>query len=156
MVLLVLSATGTLMAKELVDYIDPMIGCSTQREGKSHGLGKTFPGSVTPFGLVQLSPDTATGGDNGPRYSYHHESIEGFRFVHMSGIGWFGDLGNFLVTPFHRRSPANSTSTPNSANRSKHSESGNGIRSSRGSAPTREPTADSMWSFHPLKTNRCG
>jgi len=24
----------------------------------AHGLGKTFPGVATPFGLVQLSPDT--------------------------------------------------------------------------------------------------
>ena len=50
-----------------------------------------------PFGLVQLSPDTKTGGDNGSGYSYHHTTIEGFSFTHMSGIGWYGDLGNFLV-----------------------------------------------------------
>lgn len=53
----------------------------------------------TPLGLVQLSPDTHTGGDNGPGYSYHHKTIEGFSFTHMSGIGWYGDLGNFLVMP---------------------------------------------------------
>lgn len=63
------------------------------------GLGKTFPGVCTPFGLVQLSPDTKTGGDNGSGYSYHHTTIEGFSFTHMSGIGWYGDLGNFLVMP---------------------------------------------------------
>ncbi|GAA4281287.1 GH92 family glycosyl hydrolase [Gaetbulibacter aestuarii] len=63
------------------------------------GLGKTFPGTATPFGLVQLSPDTRTGGDNGPGYSYNHTTIEGFSFTHMSGIGWYGDLGNFLVMP---------------------------------------------------------
>ena len=28
--------------------------------GSDHGLGKTFPGVCTPFGLVQLSPDTKT------------------------------------------------------------------------------------------------
>jgi len=82
--------------KEMIDYINPMIGCSTSRQ---YGEGKTFPGATTPFGLVQLSPDTITGGDNGPGYSYHHDSIEGFSFTHMSGIGWYGDLGNFQVMP---------------------------------------------------------
>src|ERR1039457_5269740 len=78
----------------LVDKVNPMIGASTSAE---YGEGKTFPGAATPFGLVQLSPDTITGGDNGPGYSYEHTSIEGFSFTHMSGIGWYGDLGNFLV-----------------------------------------------------------
>ena len=82
--------------RPLVDCINPMIGASTSRE---FGEGKTFPGAATPFGLVQLSPDTITGGDNGPGYSWHHQSLEGFSFTHMSGIGWFGDFGNFLVMP---------------------------------------------------------
>lgn len=90
---------GVADAKELVDYIDPMIGCCTKKVGKSPGLGKTFPGPCTPFGLVQLSPDCVTGGDHGPGYSTHFETIEGFSFTHMSGIGWFGDLGNFQVMP---------------------------------------------------------
>jgi predicted alpha-1,2-mannosidase len=89
------------VGKTPADYINPMIGATTSAEaaGVSHGLGKTFPGAATPFGLVQLSPDTITGGDNGPGYSYHHTTIEGFSFTHMSGIGWYGDLGNFLVIP---------------------------------------------------------
>jgi len=82
--------------KPLVDCINPMIGASTSWE---HGEGKTFPGAATPFGLVQLSPDTITGGDNGSGYSWHHTTIEGFSFTHMSGVGWHGDLGNFLVMP---------------------------------------------------------
>ncbi len=92
---------SALYAKQPVEYINPMIGCSTSTEaaGVLHGLGKTFPGATTPFGLVQLSPDTITGGDNGPGYSWHHKTIEGFSFTHMSGIGWYGDLGNFLVMP---------------------------------------------------------
>ncbi len=83
------------------DYVNPFIGASTNTEkaGASHGLGKTFPGAATPFGLVQLSPNTITGGDNGPGYSYEHTTIEGFAFTQMSGIGWYGDLGNFLVMP---------------------------------------------------------
>lgn len=89
-------------AKETpVDYVNPIIGATTTDElgGSYHGLGKTFPGVCTPFGLVQLSPDTKTGGDNGSGYSWHHHTIEGFSFTHMSGIGWYGDLGNFLVMP---------------------------------------------------------
>ncbi|MBR4172392.1 MAG: GH92 family glycosyl hydrolase [Kiritimatiellae bacterium] len=86
-------------ANELVDEIDPMIGAITLSGYGGHGLGKTFPGACTPFGMVQLSPDTITGGDNGPGYSYHHTTIEGFSMTHMSGIGWYGDLGNFQVMP---------------------------------------------------------
>ena len=85
--------------RPLVDCVDPMIGAITLEGYGGHGLGKTFPGAATPFGMVQLSPDTITGGDNGPGYSYHHETIEGFSMTHMSGIGWYGDLGNFQVMP---------------------------------------------------------
>ena len=84
-----------------VNYINRFIGASTNvaDAGAFHGLGKTFPGATTPFGLVQLSPNTITGGDNGSGYSYEHTTIEGFAFTQMSGIGWYGDLGNFLVMP---------------------------------------------------------
>ncbi|WP_431213996.1 GH92 family glycosyl hydrolase [Puia sp. P3] len=83
------------------DFVNPFIGASTSvaKAGASHGLGKTFPGAATPFGMVQVSPNTITGGDNGSGYSYEHESIEGFAFTQLSGIGWYGDLGNFLVMP---------------------------------------------------------
>jgi predicted alpha-1,2-mannosidase len=88
-------------AQQPADYVNPMVGAVTYGEETTdvHGFGKTFPGAATPFGLVQLSPDTRTGGDNGPGYSWNHKTIEGFSFTHMSGIGWYGDLGNFLVMP---------------------------------------------------------
>ncbi len=87
--------------KTPADYVNPFIGASTSAAaaGIYHGLGKTFPGATTPFGMVQLNPNTITGGDNGPGYSYELPCIEGFAFTQMSGIGWYGDLGNFLVTP---------------------------------------------------------
>jgi predicted alpha-1,2-mannosidase len=94
-----LSAWGETFAastESLVDAVNPFIGASTSIE---YGEGKTFPGAATPFGLVQLSPDTITGGDNGSGYSHELTTIEGFSFIHMSGIGWFGDFGNFLVMP---------------------------------------------------------
>lgn len=88
-------------SKTPADYVNPFIGASTNeaKAGVYHGLGKTFPGATTPFGMVQLSPNTITGGDNGNGYSYENEYIEGFAFTQMSGVGWYGDLGNFLVTP---------------------------------------------------------
>ncbi len=84
-----------------VDYVNPFIGATTSisAAGVYHGLGKTFPGATTPYGMVQVSPNTITGGDNAPGYSYEHETIEGFAFTQMSGVGWYGDLGNFLVMP---------------------------------------------------------
>ncbi len=87
--------------KQPADYVNPFIGASTSagKAGIYHGLGKTFPGATTPYGLVQVSPNTITGGDNGSGYSYEHTSIEGFAFTQMSGVGWYGDLGNFLVMP---------------------------------------------------------
>lgn len=93
------SAASVSSGQDLVDAVDPMIGAITLTGYGGHGLGKTFPGACTPFGMVQISPDTITGGDNGPGYSYHHKTIEGFSMTHMSGIGWYGDLGNFLVLP---------------------------------------------------------
>ncbi|MFT7159761.1 MAG: putative alpha-1,2-mannosidase [Bacteroidia bacterium] len=80
--------------KAPVDYIDPFIGAVA----KTKYYGRTFPGATLPFSLVQLSPDTYTGGDMGSGYSYEHNTIEGFSFVHMSGVGWFGDFGNLLTT----------------------------------------------------------
>jgi len=77
-------------------WIHPVIGASTSEK---LGEGKTFPGPVAPFGMVQLGPDTTTGGDNAPGYSYEHTSIEGFSFMRMSGVGWYGDFGNLLTMP---------------------------------------------------------
>ena len=87
--------------KDLTAYVNPFIGASTNVDaaGAYHGLGKTFPGAATPFGMVQVSPNTITGGDNGSGYSYEHQTLEGFAMTQMSGVGWYGDLGNFLVMP---------------------------------------------------------
>jgi len=95
------SAMPVLRAQNLASYVNPFIGASTSTAdaGVYHGLGKTFPGATVPYGMVQVSPNTITGGDNGSGYSYEHTSIEGFAFTQMSGIGWYGDLGNFLVMP---------------------------------------------------------
>jgi putative alpha-1,2-mannosidase len=81
-------------------YVNPMIGASTNTTiaRALHGMGKTVPGATTPFGSVQVSPNTITGGDNGSGYSDEHQTIEGFAFTQI-GTGAHGDLGNFLVMP---------------------------------------------------------
>ena len=108
--------SATLRAKDPVDYVDPFIGAGSTSPTKEEaarltaaGLaldpnfegfhGKLFPGACTPDGMVQLSPDTITGGDNGAGYSYPHTTIQGFSMMHLSGVGAFGDFGNFLVMP---------------------------------------------------------
>jgi predicted alpha-1,2-mannosidase len=98
---LLLGSSFSAHAQSLARYVNPFIGASTSegRAGIYHGLGKTFPGAATPFGLVQLSPNTITGGDNGSGYSDENAYLEGFAFTQMSGVGWYGDLGNLLVTP---------------------------------------------------------
>ncbi len=109
---LAFSLPPALRAKDPVDYIDPFIGAGSTKptleeaarlrnlDPKFDGFhGKLFPGACTPAGMVQLSPDTITGGDNGSGYSYPHTTIQGFSFQHLSGVGAYGDLGNFMVMP---------------------------------------------------------
>ena len=61
--------------------------------------GHTYPGATTPFGLVQLSPDTRTEGWDGcSGYHYTDSAILGFSHTHLSGTGC-ADLGDFLFTP---------------------------------------------------------
>lgn len=101
--LLLISCTANKQGNSFLpsSHVNPFIGASTSVGAAEvyHGLGKTFPGATTPFGMVQVSPNTITGGDNSPGYSDEHRTIEGFAFTQMSGVGWYGDLGNFLVMP---------------------------------------------------------
>ncbi|MDR3366399.1 MAG: hypothetical protein LBO71_05490, partial [Prevotellaceae bacterium] len=80
--LLLLAGCGE-AEKPLWGYVNPFIGASTSTAHSYHGMGKTFPGAATPFGMVQVSPNTVTGGDNAPGYSYEHTSIEGFALTQM-------------------------------------------------------------------------
>ena len=115
------------VGKDYASYVNPFIGASTNMgaAGVYHGLGKTFPGAATPFGMVQVSPNTITGGDNGSGYSYEHTTIEGFAMTQMSGIGWNGDMGNFLVMPTIGllKTSAGKAETPEEGYRSRYSKS---------------------------------
>jgi putative alpha-1,2-mannosidase len=110
---------------DFASYINPFIGASTSTDaaGVYHGLGKTFPGAATPFGMVQISPNTITGGDNGSDYSYEHLTIEGFALTQISGVGWNGDLGNFLVMPTigELKTSAGTAENPDAGYRSRYS-----------------------------------
>ncbi len=59
----------------------------------------TYPGPSWPFGLVQPGPDNITGEIFGCGYSCELRFIEGFSMIRMSGTGWYGEFGNFLVMP---------------------------------------------------------
>jgi predicted alpha-1,2-mannosidase len=89
--LLYLLCAGISQGSDAVDEVSPIIGTGY--------FGKTYPGVVTPGGMVQLSPDTATGEKNTSGYRDFHKTIQGFSFTHMTGVGWYGELGNFLVMP---------------------------------------------------------
>jgi predicted alpha-1,2-mannosidase len=64
------------------------------------GHGHTYPGATTPFGLVQLSPDTDdTGWDWCSGYNYQDSTIMGFSHTHLSGTG-ISDLADVLIMPY--------------------------------------------------------
>lgn len=62
--------------------------------------GHTFPGSVRPFGMVQLSPDThLMGWDASSGYHWADSVIYAFSHTHLSGTG-IGDLGDVALLPY--------------------------------------------------------
>lgn len=77
-----------------VDYVDPFIGTGFH--------GHTYPGATTPFGMVQLSPDTRAGNwDACAGYHYDDTTIDGFSHTHLSGTGC-ADLADVLFHPTTR------------------------------------------------------
>ena len=75
-----------------VTFADPFVGTGFH--------GHTYPGATTPFGMVQLSPDTRNKTWDGcSGYHYSDSTILGFSHTHLSGTGC-ADLGDFLFLPF--------------------------------------------------------
>ncbi|MFJ9038627.1 GH92 family glycosyl hydrolase [Streptomyces sp. NPDC102406] len=62
----------------------------------NNGDGTTFPGAATPFGMVQLSPDTQLG--KYASYDYAQDTILGFSHTHLSGVGC-QTMGNIRFMP---------------------------------------------------------
>jgi predicted alpha-1,2-mannosidase len=58
------------------------------------GGGHNFPGATTPFGMVQLSPDTAPAAPHSGGYDYRDHHVTGFSLTHLSGAGCslYGDF----------------------------------------------------------------
>ena len=73
-------------------YVNPFIGTG--------GHGHTFPGATTPFGMVQLSPDTRIDGswDGCSGYHYSDNVIYGFSHTHLNGTG-VSDYGDIMLMP---------------------------------------------------------
>ncbi len=73
---------------------DPFIGTG--------GMGHTFPGATTPFGMVQLSPDTRVDSswEGCAGYYYDDPHIYGFSHTHLSGTG-ISDYGDVMFMPFY-------------------------------------------------------
>ena len=77
----------------VLQHVNPFVGTDAH--------GHTFPGAVTPFGMVQLSPDTrpqAGDWDGCSGYHYSDSLIYGFSHTHLSGTGC-ADLCDILLMP---------------------------------------------------------
>ena len=88
----------TMHAAKLGRQVNPFIGTG----GITYLCGNNFPGATVPFGMVRLSPDTASAkgrkAANTSGYYYRDEKLLGFSHTRLSGTG-ATDGGNFLVVP---------------------------------------------------------
>ena len=86
-------------ALPLIGAVNPFIGTG----GYPWVCGNNFPGVELPFGMVRLSPETAsfltkTRARNSSGYFYGDPKISGFSHTRLSGTG-AKDGGHFLVVP---------------------------------------------------------
>ena len=79
-------------AQDFAKHVNPFIGTG--------GHGHTFPGATTPYGMVQLSPDTRIDGswDGCGGYHYSDNLIYGFSHTHLNGTG-VSDYGDIMLMP---------------------------------------------------------
>jgi predicted alpha-1,2-mannosidase len=86
-----ITSGSSIAQKKNIDFVNPFIGTG--------GHGHTFPGATTPFGMVQLSPDTRMEGWDGcGGYHYDDSYVYGFAHTHLSGTGC-EDLSDILFMP---------------------------------------------------------
>jgi predicted alpha-1,2-mannosidase len=103
--LLIVNFNLTAQIDDYSTFVNPFIGTGEH--------GHTYPGATTPFGFVQLSPDTRKDGWDGcGGYHYSDSVIFGFSHTHLSGTG-VSDLGDVLIMPFmgENKWEANSSET---------------------------------------------
>jgi len=82
----------SLAATDPVDAVNPFIGTSTEPNADDT---LTFPGADSPFGMVQFSPETSSGGG---LYVYDDTRMLGFGLTHLSGVGCAA-LSEFRISP---------------------------------------------------------
>lgn len=77
---------ATLQAGEITKYVNPFIGTGAIDGGLS---GNNYPGATSPFGMIQLSPDTSEAPNWGDAsgYDYNRNTIFGFSHTRLSGTG---------------------------------------------------------------------
>ena len=90
-------AFSALQAGEITKYVNPFIGTGAIDGGLS---GNNYPGATSPFGMVQLSPDTSEAPNWGDASGYDHNrnTIFGFSHTHLSGTG-ASDLIDVTLIP---------------------------------------------------------
>ena len=94
LILCLLSSAQIWAQQDFTKWVNPFIGTG--------GHGHTFPGATTPFGMVQLSPDTRIDGswDGCSGYHYSDSTIYGFSHTHLSGTGC-SDYGDIMLMPIN-------------------------------------------------------
>lgn len=87
----------TLQAGEITKYVNPFIGTGAIDGGLS---GNNYPGATSPFGMIQLSPDTSEAPNWGDAsgYDYNRNAIFGFSHTRLSGTG-ASDLIDITLMP---------------------------------------------------------
>jgi predicted alpha-1,2-mannosidase len=106
-VLLVLAALATPAdASDLVARVHPFAG--TRPGPHTFGGGHNFPGATSPFGMVQLGPDTAPSAPHSGGYDFRDNHISGFSLTHLNGAGCalYGDFPLLPTTEPLTSSPA--------------------------------------------------
>ena len=88
---------ATLQAGEITKYVNPSIGTGAIDGGLS---GNNYPGATSPFGMIQLSPDTSEAPNWGDAsgYDYNRNTIFGFSHTRLSGTG-ASDLIDITLMP---------------------------------------------------------
>lgn len=88
---------ATLQAGEITKYVNPFIGTGAIDGGLS---GNNYPGATSPFGMIQLSPDTSEAPNWGDAsgYDYNRSTIFGFSHTCLSGTG-ASDLIDVTLMP---------------------------------------------------------
>ena len=88
----ILFIVSSAYAQDFAKHVNPFVGTG--------GHGHTFPGATTPYGMVQLSPDTRIDGswDGCGGYHYSDNVIYGFSHTHLNGTG-VSDFGDIMLMP---------------------------------------------------------